>query len=182
MFEDKFSNYYPITLYPPFSKNKHKFSQQELYFFANNNMLNSNQLNENLYHTNNGNRRSLDNRLNHAKNNTNKVNFNSTNYNNWNFNFKYTANQQKQRFSGLASSTGTNFFNAPGSKYSQNGYSKKFSFYNNNKPNYNPKSNSQKKKLKIFAKNKENSGLPERIKSVRGNSVDQKDEIGRAHV
>ena len=175
MFSDTFSKFNPVTLFSFFPKSKRlKLSKQGLNFIANSNMINNKQQNENLYNSNNGNRRSLDNRINQAKNYANKVNFNSTNYK-WNYN--YGVNQQKQKFSGLASSTGTNFFKAPGNnKFNQNSYSKKYSYnLNNNNPNYNPKSNSQKKNIKIYAKNKENSALPERIKSVRGNSVQKED-------
>ena len=122
MFADTFSKFNPVTLYSFFPSNKRlKLSKQGLNFIANNNMINSNQQNGNLYNTNSGNRRSLDNRINQAKNYANKVNFNSTNYK-WNYNYNYAVNQQKAKFSGLASSTGTNFFKPPGNnnKFYQN--------------------------------------------------------------
>ena len=159
MFDANFTSFNPDTLYSFFPKNKRlKISKKGLNFISNKNLLNNAQKNNNFFNIKGI---SI---VNDKKPNNQLKNFEVTNYK-WNYNYNYDENLKKQKFNAFASSTGKNFYRNSGGKITQSSYGRKY--YLNN--GYNLNRNNTKKNLKMNPKN----NIPERVKSVRGNSIEK---------
>ena len=155
MFDTNFTGFNPDTLYSFFPKNKRlKISKKGLNFISSKNISNNQRKTNNYYNINGISY------VNDKNNNQNK-NFEVTNYK-WDYN--YDLNSNKPRFNAFASSTGKHFYRNSNGKTTQSSYGRKY--YMNNA--YTLNKNNQNRNLKMSSKN-----LPERVKSVRGTSVEK---------
>ena len=155
MFDSNFAGFNPETLYSFFPKKNHlKISKKGLNFISSKNPS-INQRKSNNYYNING--------ISYVnnKNNNQDKNFEVTNYK-WNYN--YDLNPNKHRFNAFASSTGKNFYRNSNGKTTQSSYGRKYYMSNG----YILNKNNDKRNLKMSSKN-----YPERVKSVRGTSVEK---------
>ena len=157
MFDNNFVGFNPDSLYSFFPKNKRlKISKKGLNFISNKNSSNNHKKNNNYFNINGINL------LNDKNSNNPQKKLEVTSYK-WNYN--YDLNSNKPRFNAFASSTGKNFYRNPGGKAIQSSYGRKY--YMNN--GYTLNRNNEKKTLKMNSKN----NIHERVRSVRGTSVDK---------
>ena len=157
MFDNNFAGFNPDTLYSFFPKNKRlKISKKGLNFISNKNSSNNHKKNNNYFNINGINL------LNDKNLNNQQKNLEVTSYK-WNYN--YALNSNKPRFNAIASSTGKNFYRNSGGKAIQSSYGRKY--YMNN--GYTIKRNNEKKNIKMNSKN----NIHERVRSVRGTSVEK---------
>ena len=154
MYDTNFIGFNPETLYSFYPKKKSlKISKKGLNFISNKNISNNHKKNNNYFNIKGISYRN-------DKNNNEPKKFEITNYK-WNYN--YNLNSNKPRFNAFASSTGKNFYRNSNGKTTQSSYGRKF-YMNNYALNKNP----EKRNLKMNSKN-----FPERVKSVRGTSVEK---------
>ena len=156
MLDSNFTSFNPDTLYSFFPKNKRlKISKKGLNFISKKNISNNPKKNYNIDGI------SI---VNEKKSNNQLKKFEVTNYK-WDSN--YDPNAIKTKFNSFASSTGKNFYRYSG-KGSQGKIARKF--YMNKGYNNNSNKNSIiNKNTKMNQKN----NFPERVKSVRGNSIEK---------
>ena len=155
MFNSNFASFNPDTLYSFFPKNRRiKISKKGINFINNKNKISNPQQNGNSYNI-----KGIS--IVNKKSNINQLKkFEVTNY-------KWDSNNErsgiKQKFNSFASSTVKNFYRYSG-KMSQSSYGRKF--YTNK--GYTINKNNSNSNIRASQKN---SSMPERVKSVRGNSI-----------
>ena len=170
MLESKYTGISPGTITSFFPKNKRlKIQKQDLCLLNPKNSFMKNSISNNDYSNINNDSFNI-NGINFLHQNEKKLENQNSNYESKNnkWNYCYNLNQPKQKYTSLASSTGTRFYRNTGNKLVQSSYGRKYYLSNG----YDMNKISNKKNLKMFAK-KGGGGYEGRPKGFRVSSVEK---------
>ena len=172
MLGSKYSGISSGTLTSFFPRNKRlKIQKQDLHLLNNKKTTMKNSISNNDYNNINIKNDSFNiNGLNFLRQNDKKLENKNSNIDSKNnkWNYCYNLNQPKQKFTSLASSTGTRFYRNAGNKLIQSSYGRKYYLSNG----YDINKISNKKNLKMFSK-KGGGGYETRPKGYRVSSVEK---------
>ena len=173
MLGSKYTGISPGTLTSFFPKNKRlKIQKQDLHLLNHRNSLMKNSISSNDYSNINNDSFNI-NGLNFVRQNEKNLEHQNSNLDSKNnkWNYCYNLNQPKQKFTSLASTTGTRFYRNTGNKLIQSSYGRKYYLSNG----YELNKISNKKNAKMFTKKgvggHENKPKGYRVSSVEKNSI-----------
>ena len=173
MLGSKYTGISPGTLTSFFPKNKRlKIQKQDLHLLNHRNSLMKNSISSNDYSNINNDSFNI-NGLNFVRQNEKNLEHQNSNLDSKNnkWNYCYNLNQPKQKFTSLASTTGTRFYRNTGNKLIQSSYGRKYYLSNG----YELNKISNKKNVKMFTKKgvggHENKPKGYRVSSVEKNSI-----------